>query len=81
MPMTTVEVHDAQQRMQELIDAVLAGQDVVFTYFGEPVGAVGLERFVQGKPPAWVRDAVTEIIENALKQLRGHLDPPPWRRD
>lgn len=78
MPMTNVEVHEAEQRMEELIDTVMGGQEVVITYFGEPVAFLGLRRFVQEEPPPWIRAAMTEVIEKALEQLRGHLDPPQW---
>jgi antitoxin (DNA-binding transcriptional repressor) of toxin-antitoxin stability system len=79
MPITAVEVHQARQRMQELIDTILSGQEVVFTHFGEPVGVVGLRRFGQEEPPPWIRSTMAKVIEDALGRLRGHLDLPPWR--
>jgi antitoxin (DNA-binding transcriptional repressor) of toxin-antitoxin stability system len=79
MQMTSVEVHEARQRMKELIDTVLSGHEVVFTHLGEPVGVMGLRRFGQEEPPPWIRSAMTEVIEDALERLRGHLDLPPWR--
>jgi antitoxin (DNA-binding transcriptional repressor) of toxin-antitoxin stability system len=79
MPMTNVEVHEAEQRMEELIDTVLHGQEVVITHFGEPVAVLGVHRLVQEDPPAWVRAAMAKVIDEALEHLRGQLVPPSWR--
>lgn len=87
MPMTNVEVYEAGQHMDELIETVMQGTEVTITYFGRPVAVVGMHRMAdetpaeppEEAPPAWVKDAIAEMIDKALEQLRGQLDPPSWR--
>jgi antitoxin (DNA-binding transcriptional repressor) of toxin-antitoxin stability system len=87
MPMTNVEVYEAGKRMDELIETVMQGTEVTITHFGEPVAVVGMRRMagetpadtLEETPPPWVKEAIAEMIDKALEQIRGRLDTPLWR--
>lgn len=52
MPMTTVEFGEAEQRMDEMIEIVMQGREVMITYSGEPVALVHLHQRAREEPPA-----------------------------
>ena len=78
MPEITVEVHEAGGRLPELTDAVLRGQDVMLTFFGEPVALASLRHMSGEGPPAGLREAVLALLEGAVNHLRDRLQPEPW---
>ncbi|HEX6367622.1 MAG TPA: hypothetical protein VF006_01740 [Longimicrobium sp.] len=78
MQMTTIEVHEAGEHMDTLIDTVLHGGEVVLTHFGEPVASVHLRHTAPEAPEAWLRATVVDVLDYTLKRLRGELDPPSW---
>ena len=77
MPKITVEVHEAGARLPELTDAVLQGQDVLITFFGEPVALASLHHLPGEQPPAGLRDAVLALLEGAVNHLRERLQADP----
>ena len=70
MPMITVEVHHAGERLHELADAVLRGQEVMLTHFGEPVALAHFRGPPGEAPPPWARSAILEILTQSLEHLR-----------
>jgi len=78
MPEITVEVHEAGERLPELTEAVLRGQDVLITFFGEPVVLASLRHMPGEQPPAGLRDVVLALLEGAVNHLRDHLQPESW---
>lgn len=78
MPEITVEVHEAGERLPELTEAVLRGQDVLITFFGEPVVLASLHHMPGEQPPAGLQDVVLALLEGAVNHLRDHLQPEPW---
>lgn len=78
MQMTTVEVHEAGEHMDALIDTVMLGGEVVMMHFGEPVASVHLRHRSPDAPHAWLRATVVDVLDETLKHLLGHLDPPEW---
>ncbi len=72
----TVEVHEAGKRLPELTDAVLQGQDVLITFFGEPVALASLHHVAGEEPPAGLRDAVLALLDGAVRHLRDRLSDP-----
>lgn len=78
MQMTTIEVQEAGEHMDTLIDTVLHGGEVVLTHFGEPVASVHMRHAFPEAPEGWLRAKVIDVLDYTLKRLRGQLDPPSW---
>jgi antitoxin (DNA-binding transcriptional repressor) of toxin-antitoxin stability system len=76
MQMTTIEVQEAGEHMDALIDTVLHGGEVLLTIRGEPAASVYLRRTTPEAPEAWLRATVVDVLDYTLKRLRGELDPP-----
>jgi antitoxin (DNA-binding transcriptional repressor) of toxin-antitoxin stability system len=78
MQMITVEVDEAAEHMDALIDTVLVGGEVVMTHRGDPVVSI----YLRGRSPDasedWLRATAVELFEETLNHLRGRLDPPDW---
>jgi hypothetical protein len=78
MQSITVEVRDAGERLQELTDAVLQGQDVWITYYGEPVAHASLQHVTGEGPPPGLRIAVLALLDGAVRHLRNRYRVNPW---
>lgn len=78
MQLTTVEVNQAEEHMNVLIDAVLHGGEVVLTHFGEPVASVQMRYRSPDAPLAELRATVVKALDDTLNHLRVRLDPPAW---
>jgi antitoxin (DNA-binding transcriptional repressor) of toxin-antitoxin stability system len=78
MQMITVEVDEAAEHMDTLIDTVLVGGEVVMTQRGEPVVSI----YLRGRSPDASEDRLRataiELFEQTLNYLRGRLDPSEW---
>jgi antitoxin (DNA-binding transcriptional repressor) of toxin-antitoxin stability system len=78
MQLTTIEVQEAGEHMDALIDTVLHGGEVVLTISGEPAASVYMRHMPPDAPQAWIRAQVVDVLDYTLKRLRGELDPPSW---
>jgi|GEM_PF-2953597 len=76
--MITIEVDEAGEHMDALIDTVMVGGEVVMTYFGEPVASVYMRHGFQDAPEDWIRATVVDVLDETLKHLRDQLGPPEW---
>lgn len=76
MLVMTVEYHEARERMQEVVDAVQQGREVMVTHFGMPFGMICLHG-PPGRPPrAWVESVVREgLAEMAVDLCRYRILP------
>jgi hypothetical protein len=77
MPSITIEVQEAEERLQELTNAVLQGQDVWITHYGEPVAVASLQHMTGEEPPAGLRDAVLALLDASVRHLRDCLPYSP----
>jgi hypothetical protein len=77
MPSITIEVQEAEERLQELTDAVLQGQDVWITHCGEPVAVASLQHMTGDEPPAGLRDAVLALLGASVRHLCDRLPSDP----
>ena len=78
MQLTTIEVDEAGEHMDALIDTVLRGGEVVLTISGEPAASVQLRRPNPEVPESWLRARVVDVLDYTLKRLRRELEPPSW---
>lgn len=78
MQMITVEVDEAAEHMNALIDTVMAGGEVVMTYSGEPVVSIRLHDRSPDASEDWLRSTAVDLFEETLNYLRGQLVPPEW---
>lgn len=78
MQLTTVEVNEAEEHMNVLIDTVLYGGEVVLTHFGEPVASVQMRHRSPDAPEGDLRNTVVGVLDETLQILRLQLDPPAW---
>jgi antitoxin (DNA-binding transcriptional repressor) of toxin-antitoxin stability system len=78
MQMITVEVDEAAEHMDALIDTVLVGGEVVMTHCGEPVVSIYLRGRWQTASKDRLRATAVALFEETLNYLRGRLDPPEW---
>lgn len=73
-----VDFHDARARMDEVIDAVQHGRQVILELFGEPIGSMRLLEDGVTIP----RDAVESIVRHCLdmmeERLRSSTRLPDW---
>lgn len=79
MLVMTVEFHEVRVRMQDVVDAVQQGREVVVTHFGKPFGMFFMHG-PPGKPPrAWVESAVRKGFEEmAADMCRYGVLPSPF---
>lgn len=70
MPKISIDVYAARERLQDLADAILRGQQVLITHLGEPIAMAQFRGPPDEKPPAAARDAVTQLLNAALEFLR-----------
>ena len=71
----TIEFHEARARVDELIDAVHQGREVIVTLLGEPFGTMrlyGAEDLVPSR--AWVEGVVRRSLDRLEMRI---LDPRP----
>lgn len=78
MPKITIEVYAAGERLQELADAILRGQQVLITHLGEPVAMAQFRGPPDEKPPAAARDAILQLLGASLEYLRERLPRRSW---
>lgn len=78
MQMITVEVDEAGEHMDALIDTVLAGGEVVMTCRGEPVVSIYLRDRSPDASRDWLRATAVDVFEETLNYLRGQFAPPEW---
>ena len=79
MPMMTLEVREVEDRMEEVIDAVLQGREVSITHFGEVVAVCRLHDPARLAPRTWLESAVLKGFDRLLEQL-GDDDARPHPR-
>lgn len=66
----TVEYHEARARLEELIDAVQQGREVVVTVLGEPFGTMCLHGPPGAAPPrAWIESVVREGLDTLERRI------------
>lgn len=78
MRMITIEIHQIGARKNELADAVMQGEEVVITHFGEPVAMTLIHPRMHSDPPVWLRAALLDLFEVTLQRLLGHERLPSW---
>lgn len=76
----TVEFHEARARVEELIDAVHQGREVVVTILGEPLGRMRLYGPPGEEPPsrAWVEGLVRGGLDTLERRIRHPAHLPVW---
>lgn len=79
MSMITIEVHEVGDRLNELLDAVLQGREVVVTHFGEVVARCRLHDPGQVAPRSWLETVMREGFDELRDHLRDHGDVRPFR--
>lgn len=69
MPMTTIEVREIGDRLNELLDAVLQGREVVVTHFGQVVARCRLYDPARVASRSWLES----VMREGFDELRDHL--------
>jgi antitoxin (DNA-binding transcriptional repressor) of toxin-antitoxin stability system len=78
MQMITVEVDEAAEHMDALIDTVLVGGEVVMMHRGEPMASIYLRGRAPDASEDRLRATAIELFEATLIYLRRRLNPPEW---
>jgi antitoxin (DNA-binding transcriptional repressor) of toxin-antitoxin stability system len=73
-----VELSEARERMQDVVDAVMQGREIVVTHLGEPLAMLVLHGTPGGAPRAWLEGVVREGFDTVAQRLCDPERLPSW---